>query len=378
MEQKDPDPDSIVKGFSMFLKLININIDKIHIRYEEDYFVTRDPFSFGFVISSVKLRSHDKDIKFKTPIDVKYEEFYPANRKNLQLKKFEISDIRFYWNTKSESYIPNSLQEMTRGHRRQIFEAIDEETLRELMLQVFDHIEKDQKYLYGNARFPGAKFQYLVDSFSIDAHISYFNVRNADVKSLEDHRFRMGFCISPLKFSFTPSVLRDLQNLIEFIENYYILHELQIFKPICNVITPSNNFDYKNKKPYSRENRRNIIRQWFQYVVWANRIKKVLQDKPWIELIDLEIITRKAHYSDVLSRIRNSRESFEKLDPRSLLEDKSAEKRILKIAHSVLEEFEESKKKRVFDNFKKYYQEFLQRIFVNFRFQEIYLGKVWL
>lgn len=87
-----------------------------------------------------------------------------------------------YWNTKSETYIPNSLQEFTRGHHKQIFEAMDEETLRELMLHVFDHVEKDQKYLFGNARFPAAKFQYLVDSFSVDAHISYFDVKNADVK----------------------------------------------------------------------------------------------------------------------------------------------------------------------------------------------------
>lgn len=87
-----------------------------------------------------------------------------------------------YWNTKSETYIPNSLQEFTRGHHKQIFEAMDEETLRELMLHVFDHVEKDQKYLFGNARFPAAKFQYLVDSLSVDAHISYFDVKNADVK----------------------------------------------------------------------------------------------------------------------------------------------------------------------------------------------------
>lgn len=104
-----------------------------------------------------------------------------------------MSDIRIYWNTKSESYIPNSLLELTKSHKAQIFEALDADILRDLMLQVFDHVETDQKYLYGNARFPGAKFQYLIDSFSIDSHISYFNVPNDKVKTLRDHRFRMGF-----------------------------------------------------------------------------------------------------------------------------------------------------------------------------------------
>jgi len=374
--ESEYDPESIVKNLTLLLKILNISVSKIHIRYEEDYFVSADQYSFGLVINSVNLRSFDKDIKFKTPIDVTYEEFYPTNKQNLQLKKLEISDIRIYWNTKSETYIPNSLQEMTRGHRQQIFEAMDVDILRDLMLQVFDHVEKDQKYLYGNARFPGAKFQYLIDSFSVDAHVSYYNISNSEVHKLQDHRFRMGLCLSPLKFSFTPSVLRDLQNMIEFVENYYILHELQVFKPISNVITQRNSYDYRNKRSYSRTSKRNIIRQWFQYVIWSNRIKKVLQDKPCIELIDLEIISRKDHYSSMLNKIRANRESFFKLDPRALLKDEEAEKKILKIAHSVLEEFEQSKKQKQLESMKKYYHEFLQRIFINFRFQEIYFGKL--
>ena len=238
-------------------------LNKIHIRYEEDYFVTNNPYSFGLVINCLSFKTIDKDVKFKSAIEVTYEEFVPNHKDNLQLKRFDISDVRVYWNTKSEAYIPNSLQEFTKGHRKQIYEAMDEEILRELMLQVFDHVEKDQKYLYGNARFPAAKFQYILDSFSIDSHISYFNVANADVSKLEDHRFRMGFWFSPLKFSFTPSILRDVQNMIEFIENFYILHELQIFKPICNIITTKGNIDFKNKALMNKEKRRNIVRQWF-------------------------------------------------------------------------------------------------------------------
>lgn len=193
-KEEKPDPESIVNAFNMILRLLNVSIKKIHIRYEDDYFVSHDPYSFGIVVTSVKLYSCDKDIKFQTPLDVKYEEFIPKNLNNaLQLKKFEISDIRVYWNTKSETYIPNSLQEFTKGHRQQIFEAIGEDTLRELMLHVFDHVEKENKYLYGNARFPAAKFQYLIDSFSLDSHISFYNVSNKEVEKLESHRFRMGF-----------------------------------------------------------------------------------------------------------------------------------------------------------------------------------------
>lgn len=147
-----------------------------------------------------------------------------------------------------------------------------------------------------------------------------------------------------MKFSFTPTVLKDIQNMVEFVENFYILHELQVFRPICNVITSRSKYQYRNKSIFTREKRRNIVRQWFQYVVWANKIKKVLLDRPSIELIDLEIVSKKSYYSDILSKLRSSKDYFSNVDSRTLLEEKDAESRIFKIANSVFQEFDEMHK----------------------------------
>lgn len=162
--------------------------------------------------------------------------------------------------------------------------------------------------------------------------------------------------------------------MIEFVEHFYILHELQIFKPICNIVTSKNRFTGKTRSVLNSNKKRNIIRQWFQYAVWANRIKKVLLDKPCIELIDLEIISKKQHYSEVMTKIKENKLSFYRVDPK-VQEDQSEAKRIMAIASNVIEEFEESKKKQRFEKFKQYYHEFLQRIYINFRFQEINFGK---
>lgn len=54
---EETDPDSIVKNFSLILKLMNLKVNKIHIRYEDDYFHGRDPYSFGIVIKSVQFNS---------------------------------------------------------------------------------------------------------------------------------------------------------------------------------------------------------------------------------------------------------------------------------------------------------------------------------
>jgi hypothetical protein len=54
---EETDPDSMVKNFSMILKLMNVKVNKIHIRYEDDYFHDRDPYSFGLVVKSVQFNS---------------------------------------------------------------------------------------------------------------------------------------------------------------------------------------------------------------------------------------------------------------------------------------------------------------------------------
>ena len=51
------------------------------------------------------------------------------------------------------------------------------DTLGELMLQVFEHEEQDRDFELKYSRFPGAKFNYLVNRFSIESHISYYDSR---------------------------------------------------------------------------------------------------------------------------------------------------------------------------------------------------------
>jgi len=72
-------------------------------------------------------------------------------------------------------------------------------------------------------------------------------------------------------------MLKDLRNFMNFLNNYSILEDLQLFKPICDIVTPDNIFDHRNKRNFNLLHKRNIIRQWFKYVIWANRLKKEKQ-----------------------------------------------------------------------------------------------------
>ncbi len=83
----------------MFLKLITLDINKIHVRYEDDFYSDKTPYSFGVILDSMKIFNYEKDVKFEEPLDIKYEEFWPAETDNLLLKKIELNDIRIYWNS---------------------------------------------------------------------------------------------------------------------------------------------------------------------------------------------------------------------------------------------------------------------------------------
>ena len=40
---------------------VKYNIKNIHIRYEDDYFVQHNPFSFGFTLGGIKLDNHTSE-----------------------------------------------------------------------------------------------------------------------------------------------------------------------------------------------------------------------------------------------------------------------------------------------------------------------------
>lgn len=88
--------------------------------------------------------NYEKDVKFEEPLDIKYEEFWPSETDNLHLKKIECNDVRLYWSSKSAAYIPDSVMQDTKESRDKIFEAINADTIHNLMTSWF--IKSDNEF----------------------------------------------------------------------------------------------------------------------------------------------------------------------------------------------------------------------------------------
>ena len=104
-------PESLKMAIEMFMSLISVNVNRIHFRFEDDFYShIEGPYSFGFTLSSLNVNSTTKEIEFRSPLDLNYQEVTPENDQNLFLKHILVRDVAVYWNSRDKMHIPYSVQ----------------------------------------------------------------------------------------------------------------------------------------------------------------------------------------------------------------------------------------------------------------------------
>ena len=84
--------------------------------------------------------------------------------------------------------------------------------------------------------------------------------------------------VSPLELRLNSFILNDLQHFIERIQTSYLLRDLKQYRPHRRPITeipeeiPSIKFGTLSRK------RKLIVRDWFFFVVWYNRLRRIIKD----------------------------------------------------------------------------------------------------
>ena len=80
---------------------------------------------------------------------------------------------------------------------------------------------------------------------------------------------------SPLHLSLTPHILEKLESLTAFCQNFIILRDLKQYRPHRRPITEVP-LELKDN-PLVKRKRRLIVRDWFFYVVWFVRLRKIVR-----------------------------------------------------------------------------------------------------
>lgn len=112
----------------------------------------------------------------------------------------------------------------------------------------------------------------------------------------------MLFEISPIKAQVTPFILQDLHSLIEYMQTYYISADLKQYRPQRKPLTGIPE-EYKDNM-LIKHKRRMIVRDWFFFIVWYVRLKKLLKNIYNENLLEKELQTN-PDYTNVLKLLEN-------------------------------------------------------------------------
>lgn len=82
-------------------------------------------------------------------------------------------------------------------------------------------------------------------------------------------KFKVGISLDNLRIEINDKVVTDMKNFCEFFENYSLTQLIKQYRPRTKPIT-SDSFGNSRKE---QEKRRLISRDWWQFVIWANRMK---------------------------------------------------------------------------------------------------------
>ena len=140
--------EPMFKGyFKNILKNVKLCLNRIHIRFEDDYFSQTNPYAFGILCDQLSSYGSETEWQFGAlesnqfkrvrPQYVFYSGIQCRDYDDLIVRETNFTNVRVYWKSSAEMFIPNSLWESTKGMEKQIFDAISFEDLRNMMKQSY-------------------------------------------------------------------------------------------------------------------------------------------------------------------------------------------------------------------------------------------------
>lgn len=250
---------------SLFLKIfrgVKYSVKNIHIRFEDDYFCPKNPFSTGISIRNISLET-----------DFEQEKIERTKNLSSIVKMQQIQDVGVYWNSKSEMIVPTSIWESSEHLEFGVFELIDADTIQSLMKDIFSH------------EF-GLSHTFLVDPLTYRMQIS---LRSEYTNLKDDYKYRISMWLQKVQLNLNPSMAIDFLGYHQHLEMQSYLRDLQKYRPHIRIKTFIEFFRKfgvwelrlaKNRRkanPVQAELLQKydaVVKDWFRYALWFVRLKR--------------------------------------------------------------------------------------------------------
>ena len=297
IEKPEEDPAAILRSSILdIVKNVKFSVQKIHIRFEDDYFDPLRPYSFGIILEKFMTFPSETEWSFNSLQDMKFKRTKPTDFIGLIFREISIQNFKVYWKSRSELIIPTSLWEETKTMKNHIFDALPMEELKSMMGSSFSRNN-------------------LLDPINIFISV-VINTRESAYEEAQKQirpRIKMDLLMTKINFNIFPSIIEDLITFQNLTKNMSIMNELKGYRPFRKPEWRNPNFRNLNR-------RRLIVRDWLFYTIWAIRIKNVyqemqiLKDKKYFELKNRLKLRRKYNIKTKLSQDKFTKINFGNID----------------------------------------------------------------
>lgn len=196
--------------------------------------------------------------------------------------------------------------------------------------------------------------------------MSYYRLKDKDVRTHPHPRFQIIALISTINLVVKPYLLNDMRNFMEYMQYQNMIPHLKRYLPRRRPLTRY----LHSSNPGIKRVRRQIVKDWFSYIIWANRLKKVLNNNICPEFFEEEIEIHKNKYDKAFARLRNPKDN-EFLDRHLLLDRGHDYRHLNNMVAPVIDEYYERKEKDQQRVNMEFFKNFLQKFFVVIKLQSV-------
>lgn len=250
-----------VKYFKGLLTNLSVVVEKVHVRFEDDTYSYKYPYSMTLLFDSFEAVSSNKEYCFG-----ENGEIGEKNVNNIDgaftgqsnyTKQGKIVNFALYVTSMSSMMIPTSLWEQTESSAIGIFSALPAYEIRNLLLDDYSNLKSSGSALLSPL---SAKF-----SLSISSTAPYLKV------TISAEQFNLDL---------SNASAECLRNLFEYVLNARLWKDIRKYRPVQRIITEPRE---DNEAEYLSMLRKEVVYSWFQYAfifIRAKLKKPLFPDMP--------------------------------------------------------------------------------------------------
>lgn len=151
------------------------------------------------------------------------------------------------------------------------------------------------------------QYNYLLAPFTL---LMSINLKKSFNPSTDLYKYQINTLVSQVSLNVTPQTLRDILKFQSFLEMFSYSRDLKRFRPPVRIQTF---IDQGGYTPLYKKKRQQVIRDWFELVLWYVRLRRASKGATPYKLLEVEEAIQAKSLQNAISRVK--RASVEGYEP---------------------------------------------------------------